>query len=315
MPSFCRHNRFIQNCPICREDEQPARGAASGTRSGRGAVSPPSGARSRSASSRGGVRVRQMARATDDGYRSPLVPGLKAAADAERLADELAFAAARLVQLATDPPGTYAEATLASDREEGLWLVFLTAVLCPTEGDDPFANVRAAHVAWATGELPDLSSVPRGLRASGDERTLAGYRAWAGRAGSQEAAVAGEGAWSPQRRFDRVFERLALPGLDRGARYDFLVTAGRLGLAGVQGAALHFGGDAATLAAKRVFGIGDPILLGRRAADLAQVAGVPVEALDLALFNWGQPSGGRVTLGAAQADEGIRTAAAGALGV
>jgi len=45
--------------------------------------------------------VRQMARATDDGYRSPLVPGLKASTDAERLADELAFAATRLAELAT----------------------------------------------------------------------------------------------------------------------------------------------------------------------------------------------------------------------
>jgi hypothetical protein len=256
-----------------------------------------------------------MARATDDGYRSGLVPGLKASADAERLADEVAFAAARLAQLATDPPGTYAEAKVAEDREEGLWLAFLTAVVCPADGDDPFANVRAAHVRWATGELPGLSGVPRGLRASGDERTLAAYRAWAGRAGSQEAAVTGETAWNPQRRFDRVFERLSLPGLDRGARYDFLVTAGRLGLADVQGAAMHFGDDATTLAAKRVFGIGDPILLGRRASDLAEEAEVPVEALDLALFNWGQPSAGRVTFGAGEPDEGIRARAAGALGV
>jgi hypothetical protein len=256
-----------------------------------------------------------MARATDDGYRSGLVPGLKASADAERLADELAFAAARLAQLATDPPGTYAEAGAAEDREEGLWLAFLTAVVCPGDGDDPFANVRAAHVPWATGELPDLSGVSRGLRASGDERTLAGYRAWAGRAGSQEAAVTGEAAWTPQRRFDRVFERLAMPGLDRGARYDFLVTAGRLGLADVRGTALHFADDATTLAAKRVFGIGDTVLLGRRASDLAEEAAVPLEALDLALFNWGQPSAGRVTFGAGEPDEVIRASAADALGV
>jgi hypothetical protein len=254
-----------------------------------------------------------MARATDDGYRSPLVPGLKASADAERLADEIAFAATRLALLATDPPGTYADALLAADREEGLWLAFLTAVVCPL--DDDFANVRAAHVPWATGEVPDLADVPRGLRASGDERTLAAYRAWAGRAGSQEAALAGEAAWTPQRRFDRVFERLAVPGLDRGARYDFLVTAGRLGLADVQGAALHLGDDATTLAAKRVFGIGDPMLLGRRAIDLATDAGVPIEALDLALFNWGQPTAGRVTLGAGEADPGIRAGVADALDV
>ena len=33
------------------------------------------------------MRVRQLARATDDGYRNGLVPGLKASADAERLVD------------------------------------------------------------------------------------------------------------------------------------------------------------------------------------------------------------------------------------
>jgi Alpha-glutamyl/putrescinyl thymine pyrophosphorylase clade 3 len=317
VPSFCRHNRFIQNCPICREPEPPRqvpRSASSGSRSTASRASTSSG-RSRPSSPRGGVRVRQLARATDDGYRSGLVPGLKASADAERLADELAFAATRLATLATDPPGTYAEAMLEGDREEGLWLAFLTAIVCPGDGEDPFAGVRAAHVPWASGEVPDLSAAQRGLRSSGDERTVAGYRAWAARAGSQEAAVAGEAAWTPQRRFDRVFERLSLPGLDRGARFDFLVTVGRLGLADVQGTAMHFGDDATTLAAKRVFGIGDPMLLARRATDLAEAAELPLEALDLALFNWGQPSGGRVTMGAGAADPELRAGAAAALDV
>jgi hypothetical protein len=319
VPSFCRHNRFIQNCPICREPEpprRPARSSSSGTRSGRGATTPSSASRSRPTASRGGgVRVRQLARATDDGYRSPLVPGLKASADAERLADEIAFAATRLGELATDPPGTYGEALLA-DREEGIWLALLTAALCPVEGEDPFAGVRQAHVAWDTGEVPSLDGVPRGLRSSGDERTLAAYRAWAGRAGSQEAALTGEAAWTPQRRFDRILERIPLPGMDRGVRFDFLVTLGRLGLADVQGAALHFGDDATTLAAKRVFGIGDPILLARRAGDLAEEAEVPLEALDLALFNWGQPAAGRVTMGSSvEPDEALRTSVSDALGL
>ena len=66
--------------------------------------------------------------------------------------------------------------------------------------------------------------------------------------------------------------------------------------------ALHLGGarglsaeDPTTLAAKRVFGIGDPLLLERRAAALADAAAVPVEALDLALANWAAPQ--RATLG------------------
>ena len=40
--------------------------------------------------------TKRLARATDDGYRNDLVPGVKATADAERLAGALAIAAARL---------------------------------------------------------------------------------------------------------------------------------------------------------------------------------------------------------------------------
>ena len=38
---------------------------------------------------------------------------------------------------------------------------------------------------------------------------------------------------------------------------------------------------------KRVFGIGDPLNLDRRAAALAEAVSIPPEALDLALANWG----------------------------
>jgi hypothetical protein len=41
-----------------------------------------------------------------------------------------------------------------------------------------------------------------------------------------------------------------------------------------------------TVAAKRALGIGDPMLLERRAAQLAEACGQPLEALDLALYNW-----------------------------
>ena len=51
----------------------------------------------------------------------------------------------------------------------------------------------------------------------------------------------------------------------------------------------------ATLAAKRVFAIGDALLLERRAAALAEAMSVPVAALELALANWG--TGERATLG------------------
>ena len=74
-----------------------------------------------------------------------------------------------------------------------------------------------------------------------------------------------------------VFERLALPGFARMGRYELLVTLGRLGLYELLPDSLQLAGarglsaeDLTTLAAKRVFGIGDPLLLERRAAALAQ---------------------------------------------
>ena len=115
-------------------------------------------------------------------------------------------------------------------------------------------------------------------------------------------AFRGDHAWSPQRRFERLFERLALPGFGRMGRYDLLVTMGRLGLYELRPDSLHLlsargpsSGDLTTLAAKRVFGIGDPLLLERRAAALAEAVCVPVETLDLALANWVSPQ--RATLG------------------
>jgi len=179
-PSFCRHNRFVENCPICtppaakpppaarrQPGSAPTRSARAGTRPARS----------------GAVRVRQLKQAADDGYRSELVTGIKATADAERLATELAFATARLAQLAADPPGMYADIVALADEdiEEALWLAFLAAWVCPRPDDeDPFGNVRDAHVPWASGELPRLD-VDRGLRGAVDattgERTVLAYRA------------------------------------------------------------------------------------------------------------------------------------------
>ena len=109
-----------------------------------------------------------------------------------------------------------------------------------------------------------------------------------------------------------------MSGIGR-SRYDGLAVLGRLGLAEVEADALHAGDrDDASLAAKRVFGIGDPLLLDRRAADLADAAGVPVAALDLALANLGRPAGrSRIAMGASPgaADEEARERAAEALGV
>jgi hypothetical protein len=268
------------------------------------------------------VRVRQLAQASDDGYRSELVPGLKATADAERLAAELAFAAARLEEFADDPPGLYADVVTIDDPEEALWLAFLIALLCPQEAvDDPFAAIREAHVPWGSGELPRLD-VARGARsqvsdpASG-EKTVLAYRGWAQRAGGQQAAFLGEPSWAPQRRFDRVFERLSLPGFGRGGRYELLVSLARLDMIDAQPTALKFTDDPTTLAAKRVFGIGDTVLLERRALALAEAVAVPIEALDLALHNWGARSPAeRATYGSqVEVDDAERAAIAAVLGV
>jgi len=253
------------------------------------------------------------------------VPGLRSSDDARRLAEEIGFAAGRLAELSSDPPGLYAEVALEPDRDEALWLATLIAVLGPLggEGDDPFTGVRAAHVPWAGGEVPALEAVPLGPRggatdAQVGERALAGYRAWAERGGGQEAALQGDAGWNPARRFGRAYERLgALPGFSRPARYDLLVALGRLGVVELEPDAVYLGeSDGASLAARRVFGIADRFLLERRAGDLADAAEVPLEALDLALANFGSEAG-RITQGASAeaADAGAQDRAADALGV
>jgi hypothetical protein len=303
MPAFCRHGRFLQNCRICTPAEtKPAPAARSSTpRSVSG------GTAKRSSGGRGGsaVVVRRVARAVEDGYQSDLVPGLKASGDARRLAAELAFATARLAELAADPPGLYAEAALAEDREEALWLAFLIAHLSPLAGDDgPFAPIEAARTTWASGEPPRLGEgTVLGPRTSVDPRqptrTADAYRVWAGRAGSQAAAINGEPSWSPQRRFSRLYDRIALPGFTRAGRFELLTSLGRLGLAEIEPGELRLGdaSDATANAAKRVFGIGDAFLLEQRAAALAETTGVPLAALDLGLFNFGQVEPARATMG------------------
>jgi hypothetical protein len=309
MPTFCRHNRLVQNCPICareqdiemrpvvspggRPEPRPARSGAGAT--GRRSPVTAPGPRAASGRSSAGLTVRRMAREADDGYASPLVPGIHSRADAARLAEELAFATTRLDVLAADPPGPYAEVAADGPLEERTWLAVQIALLGPLgagAADGPFAAILAARSRWESGESPGLSAATLGPRGAGDEaraaRAAEAYRAWASRLGSQAAGFQGEPAWTPERRFDRVFERLgALAAMNRDPRYDLLVTLGRLGVYELRAARLHLGGsDHVTLGAKRILGIGDPMLLERRAAELAEACAVPLEALDLAFFNW-----------------------------
>jgi hypothetical protein len=251
-----------------------------------------------------------LERSADDGYRSPLAPGLRSRVDAERLVNELAFAAGRLEKLAAAPPGLYAEvADPGGDVEERAWLAFLIAYLSPLDGDDPFSAIREVRTSWASGALPALDGVATGPRTAHDPgrgtRTPEAYRAWATRAGSQAEAYGGESEWTAERRFARAFERLALPGLHRDARFELLVALGSLGVFELRAGTLALGGgDEVTLAAKRAFGIGDAMLLERRAEQLAEACGVPLAALDLGLYNWGRPpEETRATLGFVPADE------------
>jgi hypothetical protein len=319
VPTFCRHNRLEANCPIC---SRKSAGAVTPPRPARRpesrAVSTPSKRRPPSRAA-GDLRVRHMARAADDGYEHDLLPGLRATIEAARLADELAFAAARLDQLRSAPRGLYADVVTLDDPEEAAWLAFQIAYISPREGEDPFADIDRVRTTWASGELPDLEFVELGPRTAHDPRggtkTLEAYRAWAQRAGSQASALGGDDAWTPQRRFERAFERLALPGFGRGPRYELLVLLGTLGIFDLRPWSLHLTDamDPTTIAAKRVFGIGDAMNLQRRASDLVGAAGLAIEALDLGLLNWSRPEGERITAGARDVDDAAPRAALRAL--
>lgn len=340
MPTFCRHNRFIERCPIC---SRTLPGAAPATGPGRrrvsrgaaGASSSPSSPGASAARNRrlraGGreVRVHRETRAQEDGYEHPLVPGLHSSEDAARLAQEIAFAFGRLLRMHAAPPGIFNEIRALAgegELERATWLCFLTVYLSPLPGEDPFAGVRLAlerereltageHAGRADAgpgfagaerqwDSP-LDGVPLGPRTSHDpargSETVHAYRQWALHSGSQVRALVGEESWTPKRRFERAFERLALPGFGRMGRYELLVTLGRLGLYELEADSLHLAvgraglEDLTTIAAKRVLAVGDPIYLERRASTFARELDVPIEALDLAFANWG--SGQRATLG------------------
>jgi hypothetical protein len=277
---FCRHNRMTAKCPICsKELEAELRAKAPPRPAGirRAPAAPRSRARRAAAPRSGGVVTRRLARAQDDGYRNQLVPGLRATADAERLAAALAIAAERL-----EPPGPYDAVATEPDREQATWLAFLLALAGPGDPERQDAVVASAP-RFEDGELPE----PLADRA----RAVAAYRQWAERAGSQAAGFTGEPDWSPQRRFARVFERLALPGMSRAARFELLATLGAAGLYELEPDQLQLGveDDATTQAAKRILLSGEKMLLERRARDLAVACDVPLAALDRGFALWGDP--------------------------
>jgi hypothetical protein len=323
MPTFCRHGTLIESCPICRASVEQAQRGTSGQaeRKGRTRDSASASRPRAPAGVRGGrLTIRHETRAADDGFRTPAAPGLRSNADAQRLAEELAYASARIATLAQAPPGLYAEVASEPDLEEASWLALLIAYVGPLEPpDDPFATLRDVRTSWHSGELPNLAGAKLGPRSPYDdargERTLIAYRRWAERAGSQAGAIVGDPSWSETQRFERAFERLSLPGLDRRARYDLLVTIGALGRYQLSAPSLLVSeDDAVSRAAKRVFGIGDRLVLERRVAELADAATVPIAAFDLALENWAAPE--PITLGVQRVlDQAALERARAALGV
>ncbi len=276
---FCRHNRMTAKCPICSKEMEAELRAKAPPRPPGIRRAPAAPRRSpRSASPRaGGLVTRRLARASDDGYRNALVPGLRATADAERLAAALAIAAERL-----EPPGPYDAVATEPDREQATWLAFLLALAGP---DDPERQdaVAAAPARFEDGELPEP--------VAGHARAVAAYRQWAERAGSQAAGFTGEPDWSPRRRFARVFERLALPGLGRAPRFELLATLGAAGLYELEPDTLQLSveDDRTTQGAKRALLSGDKMLLERRARDLAVACDVPLAALDRGFALWDDP--------------------------
>jgi hypothetical protein len=296
MPTFCRHNRLLQNCTICaREQHFEARPVVSSSapkstqpRDRPEGVDRPRAERTRSprvtkAGTGGGVRVRRLARGAEDGYHSPLVPGLKSSEDAHRLAEEIAFSATRLSLMEQVAAGATVDAVPAIWHE----------IAAPGDID---ARTLTAFQHVLDG--------PRGLKSGNRDDAIAGFEAWGARSGSLSNAFLGEPNWTPDRRFERIFERLGgVRALSRDTRYELLTLLGRLGVYELRAGRLFPSGEnEATWAAKRALGIGDPLLLERRAADLADACGVPVEALDLALHNWG--SGVRITDGLPEDAEG-----------
>jgi hypothetical protein len=303
VPKFCRHGTLTERCPIC----QPAAEADARSAAAAAVRRPPRRAgdsRPRSnLSSRSRLVVRHERRAEDDGYRSSLAPGLRSSEDARRLAEEIGFAAARLETLSADPPGLYAEVATAADPEEAAWLAFLIVYLGPLEEADAFAGIAAVRTPWGT--LPDLTDArvgPRGAHVPGrGAATIEAYVRFAQRAGGEASAIGGDPAWTAEQRFERAHERLALPGMRGRARYDLLVTLGALGRHALVAPSLLIVDDSpVSLAAKRVFGIGDRMTLESRSTRLAKASGAPVAALDLALENWARAE--RITQGVPEVD-------------
>ena len=132
-------------------------------------------------------------RAVEDGYGSPLLPGLRASADAARLADEIAFSAGRLLVLRAEAPWAARplRAGALADRRRissgATWTCFLTAYLLPVGRPGAVrAGIRQALQIRARRAARPLRDPARSahLTRSGARRrgTLDAYRQWVAQA-------------------------------------------------------------------------------------------------------------------------------------
>ena len=190
----------------------------------------------------GGARPSRGRAPQDDGYRCELVPGSallqrrRAPGRGDRLRQRPPAGARRgaagpvRARSARSPRRDLEQRDLdvLPDR-----LSLAAAGRGSVRGHPPGAALAAS---WAVGRaLPDARRTsPLGPRTSHDPargaQTLLAYRHWVAQRRDAQAAGVRRRAepGRPQRRFERVFERLALPGFGRMGRYDLLVTLGRL---------------------------------------------------------------------------------------
>ena len=183
--------------------------------------------------------TRKLPRAADDGYRNPLVPGLRATADAERLAVALTRAAERLV-----PPGPYPLLAEEPDLEQATWLAFLLSLAA---GAARRAGGPARLGRTPTSRAARRRPAPRPPTAPG--RSAPARRRPRSPASRLERRSAASGACSSGSR---------CPASAAATRFDLLATLGAAGRYELEADALHFvEDDATTLAAKRALVSGD----------------------------------------------------------
>ena len=217
--------------------------------------------------------TKRVARAADDGYRNPLIPGVKATIEAQYLALTIVDASKRL-----EYPGPHPAVAEQDDRSQAVWLAFLLALVGPENSELQDKIGRGAYPC----SDDSLSDFPQRYHS-----TISAYRDWINRVGSVDEAFVGDSSWTATRRFARMFERLSLPNFARHNRFELLVTLAAANLYELEADSLHIPTDDATsLAAKRLFNSGDRMFLERRVQALAQECQVPLAALDYAFSAW-----------------------------